>query len=75
MMAYLQGVAYYQIDKSNQIKARYVLRNNEARSMGGHPNSLCRFFSMTVNNANKIIYTVLNERKHQQDENENDCLK
>ena len=52
-----------------------MLRNNEARSIGGHPNSLCRFFSMTVNNANKIIYTVLHERKHQQDENENDCLK
>ena len=52
------------------------LENKEARNMAGHSNyrfgsSIC---SMTLNDA-YTIYTVLHERNHQQDENENDRLK
>ena len=43
--------------------------------MAEHPNSLSGFFNMTLNNAYKIIYTILHERKHQQDENKTDWLK
>ena len=45
-----------------------------SKKHGWAPKLLFRFFNMTLNNAYKI-YTVLHERKHQQDENETDCLK
>ena len=62
---------YYQLDKSNQIESRYILTKQGSKKHGWAPKlSLC-FFNMTLNNAYKI-YTVLHERKHQQDENETD---
>ena len=65
---------YYQIDKSNQIEARYVLGKQGSKKHGWAPKLSFRFFNMTLNNAYKI-YTVLHEREHQQEENENDRLK
>ena len=65
---------YYQIDKSNQIEARYVLGKQGSKKHGWAPKLSFRFFNMTLNNAYKI-YTVLHEREHQQEENETDRLK
>tara|TARA_B110001450_G_C17331091_1_gene363491 strand:- start:195 stop:566 length:372 start_codon:yes stop_codon:yes gene_type:complete len=48
---------YYQIDKSNQIEARYVLGKQGSKKHGWAPKFSFRFFNMTLNNAYKI-YTV-----------------
>ena len=48
---------YYQIDKSNQIEARYVLGKQGSKKHGWAPKLSFRFFNMTLNNAYKI-YTV-----------------
>ena len=65
---------YYQIDKSNQIEARYVLGKQGSKKHGWALKISFRFFNMTLNNAYKI-YTVLHEREHQQEENISDRLK
>ena len=63
-----------QIDKSNQVEARYVLGKQGSKKHGWAPKLSFRFFNMTLNNAYKI-YTVLHEREHQQEENKSDRLK
>ena len=51
-----------------------MLGKQGSKNHDWEPKLLFRFFNMTLNNAYKI-YTVLHERKHQQDENETDQLK
>ena len=46
-----------------------------SKKHGWAPKFSFRFFNMTLNNNAYKIYTVLHERKHQQDENESDRLK
>ena len=64
---------YYQIDKSNQISRCTICfgetRKQELR-LGTQAVVLFLQYSMTLNNAYKV-YTVLYERKHQQDEKQN----
>ena len=57
------------------VEARYVLgKQGSKKKHGWSPKLLFRFFNMTLNNACKI-YTVLHDRKHQQNENETNQLK
>ena len=62
---------YYQINKSNQIEAQYVLVKQGSKKHGWAPKLSFRFFNIMLNNAYKI-YSLLHERGHQQDENVTD---
>ena len=66
--------AYYQINKSNQIEAQYILAKQGSKKHGWAPKLFFLFFNMTLNNAYKI-YSLLHEREHQQDKNKTDWLK
>ena len=52
-----------------------MLGKQESKKHGWALKLSFRFFNMTFNNAYKILYTVLHERRHQQNENKTDCLK
>ena len=52
----------------------FVLAKQGSKKHGCVPKLSFHFFSMASNNAYKI-YSRWHERKHQQDENESDCLK